>query len=44
MTERALSLSRDQLDFEAWRKARDAGEVEWGELEAASAVSLSPEA
>ncbi len=25
----ALGLSRDQLDFDAWRKARDGGEADW---------------
>jgi hypothetical protein len=39
MAKRALGLRRDELDFEAWRKARDAGEGEWGELDAPSAVS-----
>src|SRR5215216_2601789 len=39
-----LGLRRDELDFEAWRKARDAGEGEWGELDAASAVSGIAEA
>jgi DNA polymerase III subunit epsilon len=43
MAKRALGLRRDQLDFEAWRKARDAGEGEWGELEAASSVSAIAE-
>jgi hypothetical protein len=28
---RALGLSRDQLDFDAWRKARDADEGDWDE-------------
>jgi hypothetical protein len=44
MAKRALGLRRDELDFEAWRKARDAGEGEWGELDAASAVSGIAEA
>src|SRR5215204_3236785 len=39
MAKRALGLRRDELDFEAWRKARDAGEGEWGELDATFAVS-----
>ena len=39
MAKRALGLRRDELDFEAWRKARDAGQREWGELDAASSVS-----
>jgi hypothetical protein len=38
MARRALGLGRDQLDYEAWRKARDAGEGEWGELDGASPV------
>jgi hypothetical protein len=38
MASRALGLGRDQLDYEAWRKARDAGEGEWGELDGASPV------
>jgi hypothetical protein len=42
MARRALGLRRDQLDFDAWRKARDAGEGEWGELDA-SPVSVSAE-
>jgi hypothetical protein len=29
VSERALALSRDQLDFDAWRRARDAGESVW---------------
>jgi DNA polymerase III subunit epsilon len=43
MAGRALALRRDQLDFEAWRKARDAGEVEWGEFDAATPVSAISE-
>src|SRR5215207_6314855 len=31
LAERALGLRRDQLDFDAWQKARNAGEGEWGE-------------
>jgi DNA polymerase III epsilon subunit family exonuclease len=31
LSERALGLRREQLDFDAWRKTRDAGEVDWGE-------------
>jgi DNA polymerase III epsilon subunit len=27
---RVLRLRREELDFDAWRKARDAGESEWG--------------
>lgn len=33
MAERAAGLRRDQLDFDAWRKAREAGESEWGEAD-----------
>jgi DNA polymerase III epsilon subunit family exonuclease len=43
MAKRALGLSRDQLDYEAWRKARDAGEGEWGELDGAAAVPVVAE-
>ena len=39
MAKQVLDLRRDELDFEAWRKARDAGEGEWGELDAAATVS-----
>lgn len=35
LAEAALGLRRDQLDFDAWRKARDAGESEWGVEESA---------
>lgn len=35
LAEIALGLRRDQLDFDAWRKARDAGESEWGVEESA---------
>ena len=30
MAGRVLALRPEQLDFDAWRKARDAGESEWG--------------
>jgi DNA polymerase-3 subunit epsilon len=43
LAKRALGLRRDQLDYEAWRKARDAGEGEWGELDGAAAVSVVAE-
>jgi excinuclease UvrABC nuclease subunit len=29
IAEQALGLGRDKLDFDAWRKARDAGEADW---------------
>ena len=44
MAKQVLDLRRDELDFEAWRKARDAGEGEWGELDAAASVSVIAEA
>jgi DNA polymerase III epsilon subunit family exonuclease len=44
MAGRALALRRDQLDFDAWRKARDAGDGEWGDLDAAYVVSSVAEA
>jgi hypothetical protein len=37
---RALGLRRDQLDYDAWRKAREEGEGEWGELDSAAPVSV----
>jgi len=43
LAERVLGLRRDELDFEAWRKARDAGEGEWGELDVASPGSAIAE-
>ena len=39
LAERALGLRGDQLDFDAWRKARDAGEGEWGEIGSEGAVT-----
>jgi len=39
-----LGLRRDQLDYEAWRKARDAGEGEWGEFDGTAAVLSAAEA
>ncbi|MCD6032680.1 MAG: polymerase epsilon subunit, partial [Thermomicrobiales bacterium] len=42
MARRALGLRREQLDFDTWRRARDAGEGECGELDA-SPVSVSAE-
>ena len=39
MSRRTLRLRRDQLDFDAWRKARDVGEGEWGEAVDAGSVS-----
>ena len=43
MARRALGLRRDQLDFDAWRKARDVGEGEWGESVGAGSVSIVAE-
>jgi DNA polymerase-3 subunit epsilon len=43
MAGRALGLRRDQLDFDAWRKARDGGEGEWGELDGVATVSVIAE-
>jgi hypothetical protein len=40
MARRALALRRDQLDFDAWRKAREVGEGEWGELEVAASIPV----
>jgi excinuclease UvrABC nuclease subunit len=40
---RALSLRREQLDFDAWRKARDAGDGGWGEFEGATVIAPVPE-
>lgn len=34
LAEQVLTLRPEQLDFDAWRKARDAGEGDWGESEA----------
>ena len=44
LAERALGLRRDQLDFDAWRKARDAGEAEWGEAENPAAFAVIADA
>jgi hypothetical protein len=44
LAKQALSLRRDQLDFEAWRKARDAGQGEWGELDATVSLSVAADA
>ncbi|HEX5991359.1 MAG TPA: exonuclease domain-containing protein [Thermomicrobiales bacterium] len=43
MARRVLGLRRDQLDFDAWRKARDVGEGEWGESVGAGSVSIVAE-
>jgi hypothetical protein len=43
VAKQVLDLRPDQLDYEAWRKARDAGEGEWGELDAAP-TQLPPDA
>jgi len=40
LAERALGLRRDQLDFDAWQKARNAGEGEWGEAGSEVAVPV----
>jgi hypothetical protein len=40
LARQALGLGREQLDFDAWRKARDAGEGEWGESVSASAIAV----
>jgi len=40
----ALSLRQDQLDYEGWRKARDAGEAEWGEMDATASLSVAADA
>ena len=44
LSERVLGLRPDQLDYEAWRKARDAGEGEWGELDTSASVSIAADA
>jgi DNA polymerase-3 subunit epsilon len=44
LARQALVLRRDQLDFDAWRKARDAGEGEWGESVNTSALAIVSEA
>ena len=43
MASRALGLRRDQLDYDAWRKAREVGEGEWGELDGAASVAVIAE-
>jgi len=43
MARRALGLRQDELDFDAWRKARDVGEVEWVELDSAASIPASAE-
>lgn len=44
LAEQVLGLRRDQLDYESWRKARDAGEVEWGELDDMGSISIAADA
>jgi hypothetical protein len=44
LAKQALRLREDQLDFEGWRKARDAGEDDWADLEARASVSVAAEA
>jgi DNA polymerase III subunit epsilon len=43
MARRALGLRRDQLDFDAWRKSRDVGDGEWGELDHTAPVAVADE-
>ncbi|MBA3450120.1 MAG: GIY-YIG nuclease family protein [Chloroflexia bacterium] len=33
LAEQVIGLRRDQLDFDAWRKARDLGEIVWGDID-----------
>jgi excinuclease UvrABC nuclease subunit len=44
LARQALGLRRDQLDFDAWRKARDTNEGEWGESVSTSAIAFVSEA
>ena len=39
LSRRALGLRPDQLDFDAWRKARDSGDGEWGEVESEHVIA-----
>jgi DNA polymerase III subunit epsilon len=41
LAQRALGLRQDELDFDAWRKARDAGAGEWGEVESDAVIAAS---
>ncbi len=41
LAERALGLRQDQLDFDSWRKARDAEEAEWGEIGSEGALTAA---
>ena len=43
LARQALGLRRDQLDFDAWRKARDTNEGEWGESVSTSAIAFVAE-
>ena len=38
LAQRALGLRPDQLDFDTWRKARDAGDEEWSEVESEAVI------
>ena len=40
IAERVLGLRRDELDFDAWRKAREAGESDWPEAVATLDVAV----
>jgi len=44
LARQALVLRRDQLDFDAWRKARDAGEGEWSESESTGTIAVVSDA
>ena len=44
LARQALGLRRDQLDFDAWRKARDTNEGDWGESVNTSAIAFVSEA
>jgi hypothetical protein len=44
LAQQALNLRQDQLDYEVWRKARDAGEAEWGEMDARASLSVAADA
>jgi DNA polymerase III epsilon subunit family exonuclease len=44
LAKQVLGLRQDQLDYEGWRKARDAGESEWGELDATLSLSVAADA
>jgi hypothetical protein len=44
LAKRVLGLRPEQLDYEAWRKARDAGEAGWGEWNSSALVPVSADA